>query len=568
MEAMEAVSTRSGPQRAPTAAMMFLRRLRHHGVEKLFLNPGTDFPPLVEAYRQAAVAGDAVPEPVLVPYESTAVAMAHGYYLRTGRAQAVMVHVSVGTANTVNALANASRDQVPLLLCAGRSPITEQGRLGSRSRPIHWAQEMFDQAGLVREWVKWEYELRDPAQIIDIVDRACEAMNAAPCGPVYLTLPREPLAAPVEPGVALSCPRHVAAPATSAEAELETLAAMLARSTAPLIIASGYGRRDTDAAPLGALAERLAIPVVAPAPRFAPLPFGHAMFCGSQGDDLLAQADLVVVLDTDAPWIPSLLSPPSDARVVHIAADPHWLRLPIRSFRSDLSIRADSAQVLAAVLPRVQPHEDRVSERRRRIGTWQSARRARLAEESRPGSSVTIAFASRVIGEQLADAVIVNEYSLQPDHAGRGPGCYYGLGSAGGLGWGMGAALGIKAADPGMLVVATVGDGAYMFMNPTACHWTADVHRLPILTIVFNNGRYGAVRNATSAMYPSGMPGAGDDLFLADLRSQARWAEIVAAHGGHGERVDRPDDLAPAIRRARQAVQDEGRQALIDIVCA
>src|SRR5262245_46939736 len=123
--------------------------------------------------------------------------MAHGAYLMTGTPQALMVHVNVGTANTINLLANAARDRVPLVLMAGRSPIMEAGTFGARSRPIHWAQEMFDQAGMVRELVKWDYELRNPSQAGAVVARAIEAAATSPSGPVYLTLPREPLSAPV-----------------------------------------------------------------------------------------------------------------------------------------------------------------------------------------------------------------------------------------------------------------------------------------------------------------------------------------------------------------------------------
>ena len=120
-----------------------------------------------------------MPKPVLVPHENLAVGMAHGAYLMTGRPQAVMVHVNVGTANTINNLTNLSRDRVPLILAAGRTPITEKGSFGSRSRPIHWAQEMFDQAGMVRELVKWDYELRQPDQVGDVVARARRSRDGA-----------------------------------------------------------------------------------------------------------------------------------------------------------------------------------------------------------------------------------------------------------------------------------------------------------------------------------------------------------------------------------------------------
>src|SRR5215813_911304 len=183
---------------APTAGDVLLASLRRHGIAHVFVKPGTDFPPIVEGFARAKEAGAEVPRPVLVPHENLAVAMAHGAWLMTGEPQAVMVHVNVGTANTVNMLANASRERVPLILMAGRSPIMEQGVFGARNRSIHWAQEMFDQAGMVRELVKWDYELRNPAQAQGVVARAVEAATASPTGPVYLTLPREPLGAAAE----------------------------------------------------------------------------------------------------------------------------------------------------------------------------------------------------------------------------------------------------------------------------------------------------------------------------------------------------------------------------------
>ncbi|MGA7973914.1 MAG: thiamine pyrophosphate-binding protein, partial [Pseudolabrys sp.] len=189
--------TASGHGRHTIAAEGFLRALADHGVDYFFCNPGTDFPPIVEAFSRAKKTNAKVPKPVLVPHENLAVAMAHGAYLMNGRPQAVMVHVNVGTGNTINNITNMSRDRVPLILAAGRTPITEQGQFGSRSRPIHWAQEMFDQAGMLRELVKWDYELRQPQQVGDVVARAVEVSMAHPRGPVYLVLPREPLAAPL-----------------------------------------------------------------------------------------------------------------------------------------------------------------------------------------------------------------------------------------------------------------------------------------------------------------------------------------------------------------------------------
>ena len=90
-------------------------------------------------------------------------------------------------------------------------PILEAGAFGARNRAIHWAQEMFDQAGMVRELVKWDYEMRSPDQAHLVVPRALEAALANPSGPVYLALPREPLSAPVSAAVSSPASRGCSA---------------------------------------------------------------------------------------------------------------------------------------------------------------------------------------------------------------------------------------------------------------------------------------------------------------------------------------------------------------------
>src|SRR4029078_9526582 len=189
------MAARQAGERATIAAEGFLRALADHGTDYFFVNPGTDFPPIVEAFSRAKKTKAKVRKPILVPHENLAVGMAHGAYMMTGRPQAVMVHVNVGTANTINNLTNLSRDRVPLILAVGRTPITEKGTFGSRSRPIHWAQEMFDKAGMVRELVKWDYELRVPGQIGDVVARSVEVAMAHPRGPVSPGAPRGTLPA-------------------------------------------------------------------------------------------------------------------------------------------------------------------------------------------------------------------------------------------------------------------------------------------------------------------------------------------------------------------------------------
>jgi len=113
--------------------------------------------------------------------------------LVTGRAQAVMVHVNVGLANSVMGVINAASDNIPMLVMSGRTPISERGRKGARMTPIQYGQEMFDQTSLVRDLVKYSYEMRYPEQGKQLVMRAMSLATSEPQGPVYLSLPKEPL---------------------------------------------------------------------------------------------------------------------------------------------------------------------------------------------------------------------------------------------------------------------------------------------------------------------------------------------------------------------------------------
>jgi acetolactate synthase-1/2/3 large subunit len=557
-------------QRPTIAAEAFLRALADHGADYFFCNPGTDFPPIVEAFSRAKKTNAKVPKPILVPHENLAVAMAHGVYLMNGRPQAVMVHTTPGTANILNNLLNLARDRVPAIIAAGRTPITEKGSFGSRSRPIQWGQEMFDQAGMLRELVKWDYELRQPAQAVDVVARAFEVAMAHPRGPVYIMLPREPLAAPLAEPTAPAKPRPLAAETHPDPRSIATLAEWIAAAERPLILTATLPATAVPA--LEHLAERCAIPVIAHAPRTMCLPSSHPMHFGFEPGALLADADLVIALDSDVPWISHLQHPPAGCRVVHIGEDPFFVRYPMRSFPSDLAIQAGVTNALQALISaveqRLQMAEARIAARRARLTERMRTRRAQLAKDSAPGQTISPEYLSRAIGEAVGpEAIIFNEYPLRADHCAREkPGTFFSLGPAGGLGWGFGAALGAKLAAPDAFVVATLGDGAYMFGNPTVGHWVAAKNQLPILTVVFNNTRYGAVRRATMSMFKEGAAGEADGRFLADLDPAPPYDEIARAHGAYAERVEKPSDLPDALARAREAVISGKRQALLNVI--
>ena len=181
-----------------SVAEAYLELLASRNIEYFFGNGGTDFAPIIEAYAKRTTQEQPLPRPITVPHEVTAVAMAHGYTMITGRPQVVMVHTTPGTANAMSGVINAFRSNIPMLFTAGRTPIAEGDAKGSRNLNIHWAQESFDQGSMVREWVKWDYELRHGADLEGVVDRALAIAQSEPAGPVYLSLPREVLAEELE----------------------------------------------------------------------------------------------------------------------------------------------------------------------------------------------------------------------------------------------------------------------------------------------------------------------------------------------------------------------------------
>lgn len=567
----------SGETRPRTAGEAFLAALAERGVDYLFANAGTDFPPLIEGLARASSAGLRVPEAVAVPHENLAVAMAHGHAMVSGRPQAVMVHVNVGTANALCGLINAARANIPMLLCAGRTPITESGPAGARSRTIHWAQEMFDQGALVRQHVKWDYELRVPEQVATVVGRALAIAMSEPRGPVYLSLPREVLAMP-----AAEVPRQGGAgPPAAAAGEpdasaIDQAADMLAAARRPLLITAGLGCDLKAVAALDDLSARFAVPVVVHQPRDACLAMDHPMHLGFAPAPLLGEADLVLVVDCDVPWIPSLEGPPADCRVVQIGPDPLFERYPLRGFPCHLAIAARPASALrrlaAAVGERIGAADATVEARRARLAAVRRAQedeRRAAQERARRQTPIHPAWVAHCVDEiGGGDSIIVNELGLPPAHLpARRPGSYFGFSPAGGLGWGLGAALGAKLAAPGRPVIAAVGDGSYMFGNPTPTHFVSRRHDLPVLFVVVNNGRWHSVRRATGAMYPDGFAMQSNQMPLTSLTPSPDFERVVEACGGLGLRVADPAALPSALGQAWRAVTEDGRQALVNVIC-
>ncbi len=559
-------------------AQGYLELLRERGIKYFFGNAGTDFASLVDAFAKFAEEGKQYPRPITVPHEFVAVSMAHGYYMVTGEPQVVMVHVIVGTANASGAIINAARAQVPIIFSAGRTPLTEAGFTGSRNVLIHWAQESFDQATLVREFVKWDYELRNFAQLETVVDRALAIATSEPGGPVYLTLPREVLAESHEELTINAVPRQQAHRAAVPDsAQVKEVARLIAQATNPLIITSGVGRDPQAVEALVAFAESFAIPVVVGVGKtHMNFPTSHPLHLGFDSTPYLKEADVVLVIDTDVPWLPTVVTPKETTRIIQLGHEPLYNRYPIRGHAADIALAAQPAATLRLLTEEILPYQEqsarKIANRFETVRTEHKQQREAWgahAEAVKGDKPIDPAWLSACINQVLdAETVLINEYDLVPTQVDLTvPGSFFGPSPAAGLGWGIGAALGAKLAAPEKTVIATVGDGSYLFNVPTSCHFVSQAYNLPILVVVFNNQCWGAVRGAAASVHPEGWAVKTDHFPLSELSPTPAYEMICQANGGYGERVEEPDAVLPALKRALQAVKEERRQAVLNVIC-
>lgn len=574
VQSKERSVTNVQPQ-SEAVAETFLALLKQKGVDYLFINSGTDAAPIAEAYARQPLSNLEFPVPIIGTHENLVVGMAHGYTMVTGKTQAVMVHVSVGAANAVCGVMNAKRDEIPMLFMAGRTPLYEKGPLGARSGAIHWAQEMYDQAGMLRELVKWDYELRSGLNVEDVLDRGLMTAAAAPAGPVYLTLPREVLSAQSEPHTVQAAPIAPVSRAAPDPEAVRKLAEMIEAAKCPLIVTSGSGRDPATVAPLGELCARFGIGVVEAKSRYVCVSSDHPYHLGQSVHPYLGEADLLICLETEVPWLPETREPRAETRIAHVGVDPLFLDYPLRSFRGELFVTASADQLTAPLTEALTEiaDESRLAARKAKLETLADGRRERRRKRLAPlmdQPRMTKDWLNHCLNEALPDdAIVVNEYWVDREiFDARTAGSFFMHSPAAGLGWGLPAAVGAALAAPDQPVVCTMGDGAYLFCNPASCHQAIAMHETPLLTIICNNARWGAVQSSTIGVFPEGHAARGPKPApLSDLRPVPDFEKYVEASGGYGERVEDPAAVPDAIRRAIRMVREERRQVLLNIIC-
>ncbi|MBX9462406.1 MAG: thiamine pyrophosphate-requiring protein [Aquamicrobium sp.] len=557
-----------------TAGGALLARLKAVGVDYLFCNSGTDFPPIIEGLAEAAAKDVPLPRALIMPHEAAAMGMAHGYYLATGRSQAVIAHTNVGLANCAIGAINAAVEHIPVLLFSGRTPTTEKDRFGTRTVPIGWGQEMRDQTALVREASKWDYELRFPEQALEIADRAWAIANSTPRGPVYVSLPREVLCelAPtagldahplMQPAVSHADPRQIAEAAKA-----------LAEAENPVIFAQhGTGSAEAFAA-LSELATEWGIPVCQYWALALAIPTDHPMAAEANPAKLIERADAILVLDALAPWSPEQHRPRPDCTIIQMAQDPLASRTPVRNFRSDISIACDLSDgilALKAAMDALRPQDaGRLMQRRETVAAENAKTRDKTlasAEAGRDGI-MTKEWVSLCLSRALEgqDATVLSELGcpMAPMTLGHHR-SWYQEPHAGGLGWSFPAALGMQLADRERLIVATMGDGSYMFANPVACHQIAEALDLPILVVIVNNAEWGAVRQSVLGVYPDGHAARSNTMPLTQLSPVPDFTRVAEASRAWARRVDDGAALPDMLAEALDHIRTKRTLALLDV---
>jgi acetolactate synthase-1/2/3 large subunit len=511
-----------------------------------------------------------------MPHEHASLNAALGYAAVSGRPAATAAHVDAGTLNYGGAIHTAWRSGLPVMITAGGGPASYPGTMnGARDGGGHiWMQQPYDQNGIVRQYTKWDHRLEYQDNAGLIVSRGLQVALSEPCGPVYLTIPKEIALLPAReatyPTLAqLAVPR----PAVPDIDGIRELAERLARAERPVIVVAGSGRNVATVPELVALCELLGIAVVyASPPAYLSFPMLHPL---REPVAAINDADVVLALETNVPWIPGANEPPAAAYVAFVHSDPSQMRIPTYEFTADLRLLGDplaTIRAIAAAVPEFLSAADRT-----RIGARiaqleeRSRERARALEADAQGRAGTTPidplWLSYQIGRLVDDNSIVIDETLVHNRLGsympsRVPGSYFrNPGSSGG--WSPGAAFGAKLAAPERDVIAVAGDGYYMFGTANQALWAANHYGAPYLHVIYQNRSWstGTLRvKSTYADSASAKGGYDGGYFDPPID----FAAEAAAAGAYGENVRRPEDVAPALRRGLEQTRT-GRPAVISV---
>ena len=544
------------------------------GIEQFFFVSGTEIGFYQEAIAKARAKGWPTPKLVTLTHENVCLNAAIGYAQVSGKPTATAVHVDVGTQHYGGAIHTALWSGQPILITAGAPPTSYPGTLrGARDGGHLWLQQTFDQAGIVRQYVKWDHRLEFQDNPGLIISRALQVARTEPSGPVYLSVPRE-IALMDMKGARFPTADQlaIARPAAADPAGVQEIAERLVSARNPMVVVGRSGRHPATEAALVALCELLGIAVVDAAWRgHHNFPMNHPLY---QGAASLKEADVVLVLEAYVPWIPGPDAPSDDAYVAVVDVDPVRPRIATYEFTADVRLTADSLLALgaleAAARKLLSPADSRrIAERNVRWAEtsrrrWEELERDALARaDKQPIDPLWLCYQ---LGQVADDNCIVMDETVSAK-----PNRYLRLARAGSYfsnpascgGWATGAALGAKIAAPDRDVIAVCGDGFYMFGTPTAALWAAAHHRAPFMTVIFNNRSYSTGTALVNATFQNSYA-AKVDFEGGYFDPPIDYAQEAQAAGAYGETVRDPAEVGPALRRGLKETR-QGRPAVISV---
>jgi acetolactate synthase-1/2/3 large subunit len=546
------------------------------GVEYVFFTSGSEIGFFQEAIAKAKAQGRNAPRLITVTHEHASLNAALGYTAVSGKIAATAAHVDVGTQHYGGAVHTALHSGLPVLITAGAPPTSHPGTMrGARDGGGHiWLQQSFDQHGIVRPYVKWDHRLEYQDNPGLIVSRAVQVACTEPCGPTYLTFPREISLLPMK-GARFPTARQlgIARPSAPDPDGVREIAERLVRARNPAVVTARSGRNAQTVPALVGLCELLGLPLFAGSNRaYHCFPMDHPLY---QGIGSMKDADVILVLEADVPWMPGPDEPRADAYVAVVDVDAAKTRIPSFEFTANLRLTADSLLTIRAIANTASAlivADDR-SRFESRKAHWAKAAQARWREfeqdaRARADSDpIDPRWVSYNIGQVIDDDCIVLDDTIvkKPLHdylrLSR-PGSYFrNPGSSGG--WALGAAFGAKLAAPERDIVAVIGDGFYMFGAANAAIWSAAHYGAPFLTVVYQNRSYSTGVLRIASVYPDGYAARSgyDGGYFDPPIDLAKEAE---AAGAYGENVRDPAEVGPALKRGLEQVRS-GKPAVISV---
>jgi acetolactate synthase-1/2/3 large subunit len=290
--------------------------------------------------------------------------------------------------------------------------------------------------------------------------------------------------------------------------------------------------------------------------------------------DYIKDSDLVLLLEAVSPWHPPSALPGPQTKVAALASDPLQSRLPFSGVRTDLLVAGDVTLTLGLLLERLRK-KIRPGDRAaviERWGTVHAQRRSALQEEARSAGArkpIDTRWVVHELNEILPpDAIVVDETithrrAIHRHFSRLAPGRFI-EGCYGGLGTGLGTALGVKTAAPDRPVVFLVGDGSFNYNPVLASLGASQEHRLPVLTVIFNNLGYLSQKSGVPEHFPDGWAARSQRFVGTSIAPSPDYAALAKVFGGHGERVEDPTLVRAALMRGLETVAN-GRLALVDV---